>query len=126
MQSTESKSPPRSVRLEMEWVKIEDIVDLSRMEKDLLALDRDDFIALTDHNQVTIAPQTKSLIVIPGVELPAGAAETEIMRLAVRYGLPRKALMRLLLKIMANLPQERGGRLDDHVINALSRMTPAA
>jgi geranylgeranyl reductase family protein len=50
----------------------------------------------------------------------------EIMRLAVRYGLPRKALMRLLLKIMANLPQERGGRLDDHVINALSRMTPAA
>lgn len=50
----------------------------------------------------------------------------EIMRLAVRYGLPRKALMRLLLKIMANLPQERGGRLDDRVINALSRMTPAA
>ena len=50
----------------------------------------------------------------------------EIMRLAVRYGLPRKALLRLLLKIMANLPQERGGRLDDHVINALSRMTPAA
>lgn len=50
----------------------------------------------------------------------------EIMRLAVRYGLPRKALMRLLLKIMANLPQERGGRLDDRVINALSRVTPAA
>ena len=50
----------------------------------------------------------------------------EIMRLAVRYGLPRKSLMRLLLKIMANLPQERGGGLDDRVINALSRMTPAA
>ncbi|QFG69407.1 geranylgeranyl reductase family protein [Ornithinimicrobium pratense] len=50
----------------------------------------------------------------------------EVMRLAVRYGLPRKALMRLLIKIMANLPQERGGRLDDRVINALSRMTPAA
>jgi flavin-dependent dehydrogenase len=50
----------------------------------------------------------------------------EIMRLAVRYGLPRKSLMRLLLKIMANLPQERDGRLDDRVINALSRMTPAA
>jgi hypothetical protein len=27
---------------------------------------------------------------------------------------------------MANLPQERGGRLDDRVINALSRITPAA
>lgn len=50
----------------------------------------------------------------------------EIMRLAVRYGLPRRALMRLLIKIMANLPQERGGRLDDRVINALSRVTPAA
>lgn len=50
----------------------------------------------------------------------------EIMRAAVRYGLPRKHLMRLLLKIMANLPQERGGRLDDRVINALSRVTPAA
>ena len=52
--------------------------------------------------------------------------QPEIMRMAVRYGLPRKALMRLLIKIMANLPQERGGRLDDRVINALSRMTPAA
>ena len=50
----------------------------------------------------------------------------EIMRLAVRYGLPRKALMRLLLKIMANLPEERGGGLDDRVINALSRLAPAA
>ncbi|WP_299449919.1 geranylgeranyl reductase family protein [uncultured Serinicoccus sp.] len=50
----------------------------------------------------------------------------EVMRLAVRYGLPRRSLMRLLLKIMANLPQERGGGMDDRVINALSRMTPAA
>ncbi|GAA5167930.1 geranylgeranyl reductase family protein [Ornithinimicrobium tianjinense] len=50
----------------------------------------------------------------------------EIMRLAVKYGLPRRSLMRLLLKIMANLPQERDGQLDDRVINALSRMTPAA
>ncbi|MFX0538935.1 geranylgeranyl reductase family protein [Ornithinimicrobium sp. Y1847] len=50
----------------------------------------------------------------------------EVMRLAVKYGLPRKALMRLLIKIMANLPQERDGRLDDRVINALTRVTPAA
>lgn len=50
----------------------------------------------------------------------------EVMRLAVRYGLPRKALMRLVLKIMANLPEERGGGLDDRVINALSKMAPAA
>jgi geranylgeranyl reductase family protein len=50
----------------------------------------------------------------------------EVMRLAVKYGLPRRSMMRLLLKIMANLPQERGGKLDDRIINALTRMTPAA
>ena len=50
----------------------------------------------------------------------------EVMRLAVRYGLPRKTLMRLLLKIMANLGQTRGGRLDDRVIAALTRVTPSA
>ena len=29
MQGTESKCSPRSVRLEMEWVKIDDIVDIA-------------------------------------------------------------------------------------------------
>lgn len=50
----------------------------------------------------------------------------EVMRLATKYGLPRKTLMRLLLKIMANLADPHGRRLDDRVITALSRMTPAA
>lgn len=50
----------------------------------------------------------------------------EIMRLAVKYGLPRTALMRLLLKIMANLAEPRGGRLDDRVISTLTRLTPSA
>lgn len=48
------------------------------------------------------------------------------MRYAVKYGLPRTALMRLLLKIMANLAEPTGGRLDDRVIGALTRVTPAA
>ncbi len=50
----------------------------------------------------------------------------EVMRLATKYGLPRKTLMRLLLKVMANLGEPTGGRLDDRLIAALSRMAPAA
>ena len=34
----------------------------------------------------------------------------EVMRLATKYGLPRTTLMRFLLKIMANLPEQHGGR----------------
>ncbi len=50
----------------------------------------------------------------------------EVMRLAVRYGLPRTSMMRLLLKLMANLAEPHGGRLDDRVISALSAITPKA
>lgn len=50
----------------------------------------------------------------------------EIMRFAVRYGLPRKTMMRFLLKVMANLGEEHGGKLDDRVMSMLSRMVPAA
>jgi geranylgeranyl reductase family protein len=50
----------------------------------------------------------------------------EVMRLATKYGLPRKTLMRLLLKVMANLAEPHGGRADDRLITALTRMTPAA
>ena len=50
----------------------------------------------------------------------------EVMRLATTYGLPRTALMRFLLKVMANLPEEHGGRFDDRLITALSKMAPDA
>jgi len=50
----------------------------------------------------------------------------EVMRLATRYGLPRRRLMRLLLKIMANLPEAHGGRADDRLVRALSRLVPDA
>ena len=50
----------------------------------------------------------------------------EVMRLATKYGLPRTTLMKFLLKVMANLAEPRGGSASDHLINALSKMAPAA
>jgi hypothetical protein len=50
----------------------------------------------------------------------------EVMRLAVKYGLPRTTMMRFLLKIMANLAEPHGGDAGDRLIHALSRMAPAA
>ena len=50
----------------------------------------------------------------------------EVMRLATRYGLPRTTLMKLLLKVMANLAEPHGGGASDRLINALSKMAPAA
>ncbi|HQR79066.1 MAG TPA: geranylgeranyl reductase family protein [Actinomycetota bacterium] len=50
----------------------------------------------------------------------------EVMRLATKYGLPRKALMRFTMKLLANLTDPRGGDASDRVINALSRMAPSA
>lgn len=50
----------------------------------------------------------------------------DVMRLAVKYGLPRKTMMQFLLKVMANLGDTTGGRIDDKALALLSRMTPAA
>ena len=50
----------------------------------------------------------------------------EVMRLATKYGLPRKRLMRFTLKLLANLTDPRGGDASDRVINALSRIAPSA
>ncbi len=49
-----------------------------------------------------------------------------VMKVATRYGMPRPALMRFTLKLLANLTEPRGGDAADRVINALSRLTPAA
>ena len=46
----------------------------------------------------------------------------EVMRLATKYGLPRRRLMRLLLKIMANLPETPARRLDDRLVHALATL----
>jgi menaquinone-9 beta-reductase len=49
-----------------------------------------------------------------------------VMKLATRYGLPRPTLMRFTLKLLANLTDPRGGDAMDRVINAMSRIAPAA
>jgi len=49
-----------------------------------------------------------------------------VMKFATRHGMPRPALMRFTLKLLANLTDPRGGDAADRVINALSRLTPAA
>jgi flavin-dependent dehydrogenase len=48
------------------------------------------------------------------------------MKFATRHGLSRPALMRFTVKLLANLTDPRDGDAADRVINALSRITPAA
>jgi geranylgeranyl reductase family protein len=48
------------------------------------------------------------------------------MKQATKHGLPRQALMRFMLKLMANLTDPRDGDASDRVINALSRLAPSA
>ncbi|MEP6851272.1 MAG: geranylgeranyl reductase family protein [bacterium] len=48
-----------------------------------------------------------------------------VMRVATQHGLPHPALMRLVLKLLANLYDSSDGDLSDRVITALTRVTPA-
>ena len=48
------------------------------------------------------------------------------MKQATKYGLPRASLMRFTLKLMANLRDPHDGDVSDRVINALSKVAPAA
>jgi geranylgeranyl reductase family protein len=50
----------------------------------------------------------------------------KVMQFATRHGMPRPALMRIALKLLANLTEPQGGHATDRVIHALSKMTPAA
>ncbi len=50
----------------------------------------------------------------------------EFIRTCTRHGIKRPALMRIALKLMANLTDPRGGDATDRTINALSRIAPAA
>ncbi|GAA2329892.1 geranylgeranyl reductase family protein [Saccharopolyspora halophila] len=49
-----------------------------------------------------------------------------VMRMAAKHGLPRTTLMRFVLKLLANLYDEKGGDPMDRVINATTRLTPSA
>jgi flavin-dependent dehydrogenase len=49
-----------------------------------------------------------------------------VMKLATRHAMPRPVLMRFTMKLLANLTEARGGDASDRLINALSKITPAA
>ena len=53
-------------------------------------------------------------------------AEVSVMHLCTRYGLPRPALMRLVMKLLADVYEPRGGQASDRLIAALTRIAPAA
>ena len=48
------------------------------------------------------------------------------MQFATRHGVKRPAVMRLPMKLLGNLTETRGGDAVDRLINAVSKMTPAA
>ncbi|HSY14776.1 MAG TPA: geranylgeranyl reductase family protein [Jatrophihabitantaceae bacterium] len=49
----------------------------------------------------------------------------KVMRACTRHGLPHPALMRFVLKLLANLTDPHDGDGADRLINALTRLTPA-
>ena len=49
-----------------------------------------------------------------------------LMRIATQHGMHHPVLMRFLLKLLANLTDSRGGDAMDRVINAMTRIAPAA
>ncbi len=49
-----------------------------------------------------------------------------VMKLATRHGLPHPTLMRFTLKLLANLTDPRDGDAMDKVINAMTKVAPAA
>jgi geranylgeranyl reductase family protein len=51
--------------------------------------------------------------------------DPRVMKLCVHYGLEQRTLMRLVLKLLGNLYEPRGGDLTDRVVQALVAMTPA-
>jgi geranylgeranyl reductase family protein len=48
------------------------------------------------------------------------------MKFATRHGIKRPAVMRMTMKLLGNLTEPRGGDAVDRVINALSKIAPAA
>jgi geranylgeranyl reductase family protein len=49
-----------------------------------------------------------------------------VMRVCTRYGLPRPTLMKLVMKLLSDLYEPRGGDWMDRTIATLTRMVPAA
>lgn len=52
--------------------------------------------------------------------------DPRIMKLCTRHGLPHPTLMRFTLKLLANLTDRRDGDTMDRIVNAMTRLAPAA
>ncbi|HEX9066322.1 MAG TPA: geranylgeranyl reductase family protein [Streptosporangiaceae bacterium] len=52
--------------------------------------------------------------------------QPSFMKFATRHSIKRPAVMRMTMKLLGNLTEPRGGDAVDRVINALSKMSPAA
>lgn len=52
--------------------------------------------------------------------------DPRIMHLCTTYGLPRKTLMKFVMKLLANLTDSRDGDAMDRIINALCKVAPSA
>jgi menaquinone-9 beta-reductase len=52
--------------------------------------------------------------------------QPKFMRFATRHGVKRPYVMRFTMKLLGNLTEARGGDAVDRVLNAVSKMTPAA
>ena len=52
--------------------------------------------------------------------------DPRIMHICTKYGLPRKTLMRFVLKLLANLTDKHDGDAMDRIINALCKAAPSA
>jgi len=50
----------------------------------------------------------------------------KFMRFATRHGIKRPAVMRFTMKFLGNLTETRGGDAVDRLVNAVSKITPAA
>ncbi|MBE7190150.1 hypothetical protein, partial [Jatrophihabitans endophyticus] len=48
----------------------------------------------------------------------------KVMQACTRHGLPHPALMRFVLKLLANLTDPKDGDLSDRLVNTLTRLTP--
>jgi hypothetical protein len=51
--------------------------------------------------------------------------DPRFMKLATRYGLPRPTLMKLVLKLLANLYEPARGDAIDRVVRGLVRLAPS-
>lgn len=52
--------------------------------------------------------------------------DPRFMQIAIKHGLGRRALMQIVLKLLANLTDKPGNGASDRVLNALERLTPDA